>query len=108
MAQGRKYLAVEIEESMAYLFTLHRVKVRGHDRVIVESDCLTLVSKLRKREIPNNFLGIFFIYDILKLCSMFNFISFANAKRERGIRSLMLWLISNLIFITRDYGWRRY
>ena len=57
--QGVGFLGAKFKETRACLFALKKVQTQGHDKVIVESDCLSLVSKLRKREAPNNSLGFF-------------------------------------------------
>ena len=61
--QGMGFQGAELEETRACLFALNQVQRHGHDRLIMESDCLSLVSKLRKKEAPNNSLG-FLISDI--------------------------------------------
>ncbi|KAJ8451527.1 hypothetical protein Cgig2_018161 [Carnegiea gigantea] len=78
--QGMGFQGAELEETRACLFALNQVQRHGHDRLIVESDCLSLVSKLRKKEAPNNSLG-FFISDIFQLVFSFQFISFVQVKR---------------------------
>ncbi|KAJ8444225.1 LOW QUALITY PROTEIN: hypothetical protein Cgig2_028106 [Carnegiea gigantea] len=79
--QGMGFQGAELEETRACLFALNQVQRHGHDRLIVESDCLSLVSKLRKKEAPNNSLGFFFISDLFQLVSSFQFISFVHVKR---------------------------
>ena len=46
----------------------------------MESDCLSLISKLRKKEALNNSLG-FLISDIFELVSSFQFISIVHVKQ---------------------------
>ncbi|KAJ8449481.1 hypothetical protein Cgig2_002278 [Carnegiea gigantea] len=53
------FQGAELEETRACLFALNQVQRHGHDRLIVESDCLSLVSKLQKKEAANNSLGHF-------------------------------------------------
>ena len=78
--QGMGFQGAESEETRACLFALNHVQWHGHDRLIVESDRLSLVSKLRKKEVPNNSLR-FFISDIFQLVSSVQFISFVHVKR---------------------------
>lgn len=68
-----------MEEARACLLVLKLVRNQGCRKLVVEGDNLALVSKLKKRNVPNTFLG-FYIYEILLLGPMLG-------------GGVMLWLI---------------
>ena len=63
-----------MEEAGACLFAMKKALAHGFRRIVVEGDCLSLISKLQRKEVPNNMLG-FFVADILSLSVLFEFVS---------------------------------
>ena len=71
--QNVELRGAELEETRACLFALQKVAAHGLRSIIVEGDSQSLIKKLQK-ERHNTLVG-FFIFDILDLCSSFDFIS---------------------------------
>jgi len=69
-----------LEEAGACLFAMRVALEHGFRRIVMEGDCLTLISLLQRKECPNNVLG-FFISDILSLLVSFEFVSWVFVKR---------------------------
>ncbi|KAL2903407.1 DNA-directed RNA polymerase subunit alpha [Bienertia sinuspersici] len=56
----------------------------GYRRLIIESDCLPLIQKLKKSKTQNSALGLV-LEDISYLVSLFGFCSFSFVKREGNV-----------------------
>ncbi|KAL2906351.1 Protein A6-like protein [Bienertia sinuspersici] len=53
----------------------------GYRRVVMESDCLNLISKIKNKEKPLNVVG-YIVEDILKSANSFDFYAFNHVKWE--------------------------
>jgi len=94
----------EIEEARACQFALCTTMAYLYGHLVVEGDCLALISKLHKKFVPNNSLG-FFISDILSLSVSFNFIAWSFVKRV--CNSVAHALTSSLSLFRKGYGRKR-
>lgn len=81
MMQGVGFLGAELEEARAARFALGEAKRRGLRCTELEGDCLTLISKLKKKEQTDADIGII-IYDIISLAFGFDFYAFSFVNRE--------------------------
>lgn len=80
VSQDARFQGPEVEEASAWLFALKMARLQNYSRLIMEGDSLALISKLKAKRTPNNFLG-FLISDFHSICSSFEFISFNHVKR---------------------------
>ncbi|KAJ8427602.1 hypothetical protein Cgig2_020728 [Carnegiea gigantea] len=79
--QDSGFLRPELEEARACYFVLKYAIAHGLNSLIVEGDSQSLLSKIHRKEIPNNSLG-FFISDILLVVASFEFVSWNVVRQE--------------------------
>ena len=72
--------------------------------MILEGDCLSLITKLRTKEALAVEIGLF-IDKILVLCKDFDFVGFSFVRRGE-IQSLIFLLTSNPMIRYLGFGWR--
>ena len=80
VSQKMGYNGAELEEAGACLFALKQALAHGFRNLVIEGDCLALISKLRRQVRPNNMLG-FFISAILSTSALFEFVSWSFVRR---------------------------
>ena len=80
VSQKLGYHGAELEEAGACLFAIKQTLAHGFRNLVVEGDCLALISKLHSQVRPNNMLG-FFISDILNTFALFEFVSWSFVRR---------------------------
>lgn len=73
--QGLNFQRVEYVEAQACYWAMKMALEHKHFCVSMEGDCLSLISKLKRRECPNIELGIL-IGDTLSLATRFSFLCF--------------------------------
>ncbi|KAL2945442.1 Circadian clock protein PASD1 [Bienertia sinuspersici] len=74
----------------------------GYRRAIVESDCLNLINKIKRRLDQSTTVG-WLVHDILKLAKTFEFIAFEHVRR--GGNSLAHNIASCNDFSFSEYVW---
>ena len=79
--QGKGFLGPEVEEALTCVYALQRAQQQGFQSVIMERDCLSLISKLKKKQPLASKINVL-IHDILRLSSHFEFCAFAFFNRE--------------------------
>ncbi|XP_074293559.1 uncharacterized protein LOC141620638 [Silene latifolia] len=73
--------AVDIAEAEAVLFGLREARRMGRTKIIIESNCLSVINDLKKRKKGRSIL--FSVYeDIYKLCLFFDSVVFLHARRN--------------------------
>ncbi|XP_074266188.1 uncharacterized protein LOC141588655 [Silene latifolia] len=79
--QYREVLDPSSAEAMAILLRLDEVRRMDRDRVIVESDCFTVIEALKQRK--KSCSDLFLIFDdILHLCSLFRCVVWSFVSRD--------------------------
>ena len=78
--QGVGFSAFELEEAKACHFAMCTAMAYGYRNLVVDGDCQAFISKLHKKDVPNNSL-CFFISNILSLLVRFDFIAWGFVKR---------------------------
>ncbi|XP_074267371.1 uncharacterized protein LOC141590703 [Silene latifolia] len=72
---------VDVAEAEAVLFGLREARRMGRTKIIIESDCLSVINDLKKRKKGRSIL--FSVYDdIYKLCVFFDSVVFLHARRN--------------------------
>ena len=81
MFQGIRFLGPELEEARACYFALKTVFSHGVRSIILEGDCKSLITKLKRKCIVAAEVGLF-ITDILQFSYLFDYCAFKFVKRE--------------------------
>ncbi|KAJ8431091.1 hypothetical protein Cgig2_007507 [Carnegiea gigantea] len=81
LRKGKVFLGSEVEDALACVYALQRAQRQGFRNVIMEGDCLSLISKLKKKQHLASEISLL-IDDILRLSSHFEFCAFTFVKRE--------------------------
>ncbi|KAI5001361.1 hypothetical protein ZWY2020_026011 [Hordeum vulgare] len=71
----------EIAEALACRRAVSLASEEGFDRILVVSDCLSLVQRLESSELDRSMVGVV-IQDIKNICSRFTDASFKHALRQ--------------------------
>ena len=79
--QGPRFAGAEVEEARACLFGLKQAIEAGLTSLVIEGDSLSLIQKLRAKQVPNNALGLF-LQEIFSLVSCCDFIAWSFVKRS--------------------------
>ncbi|XP_074276452.1 uncharacterized protein LOC141600168 [Silene latifolia] len=84
MAHSRREVwEVHVAEAVAILEGLELAVEKGHDRIVVESDCSQVIEALRQRK-KGRSLFTFIINDILRLCFSFISVSWSFTSRRNN------------------------
>ena len=86
--QGWDIVMADVDQKLGYrgaeleacLFAMKKALDHGFRRIVMEGGCFTPISKLQRKESPNNMLG-FFISDIFRLSALFEFVSWSFVRR---------------------------
>ncbi|XP_074304897.1 uncharacterized protein LOC141639748 [Silene latifolia] len=98
--QVRDKWCPEVAEAMAAEFGLLTAKQMGLDNVVLESDCLTLITMLKSKSFPNNYFGRAG-KKVSDLASSFSCISFNFTRRDGNVVAHELAHLVPLEFSTR-------
>ncbi|XP_074298170.1 uncharacterized protein LOC141628990 [Silene latifolia] len=85
MAHSRKEVwEVHVVEAAAIFEGLELAVEKGHDRIVVESDCSQVIEALRQRKTGRSLFS-FIIGDILRLCNSFISVSWSFTSRRNNM-----------------------
>jgi len=73
-------MGVELEEARVCLFAMKIALARGYKCIIMEGDRLSIISRVRKKDLPNNKL-VSFLSDIIEPCNSFDLIAWVHVNR---------------------------
>ncbi|KAJ8423618.1 hypothetical protein Cgig2_008645 [Carnegiea gigantea] len=80
VVQGDGFLGAELEGVRAVRFALSEARKRNMRSIVLERDCLTLITKLQMKARGDANIGVI-IFDIVRLASCFDFCAFSFVKR---------------------------
>ncbi|KAJ8452940.1 hypothetical protein Cgig2_014703 [Carnegiea gigantea] len=95
--QGTGFAGLEVEEARACIFGLKKATAAGLINLVIEGDCLSLIQKLKNKQVPNNVLG-FFIQEVLRLVSFCIFLHVCLLNVE-ATRSLMNSSLATILLV---------